>query len=197
MESVASLRSPENRSQLEDTGNTTADVLAEPPNGWQVSAHSSTGNSGSLEDGSRNNSHGLDALSPNQTFGGVLPENAAWGLQREVETVPSLPSVPQPTDMSSVTNSNGSLWPLFSIDNDWQIDFDDRLITEPTSAVTGGTPIAVNELDLSQPYTQPTQDSELPGLPRGLAEYLSPSGKVSANATFLIHISSFIQNSAS
>ena len=160
------LRSPEYRSQLEDTGNTTADVLE------------------------------LDALSQNQTFGGALPENATWGLQREVETVPSLPSVPPPTDMSSVPSTNGSLWPLFPMDNDWQIDFDDRFITEPTNVVTGATPIALNELDLSQSYNQPTQDSESPGRSRGLVEYLSPSGKVSAKATILTHISSFIHNFA-
>ena len=193
---MSSPKSPEYRSQLDDNGNSTADVLVEPPNGWPVSAHSSTGTLGSLETGSCNNLQGLDALSENQTFGGALPENATWGLQREVETVSSLPPVPPPTDMSSVPFSNGSLWPLLSIDTDWQIDFDDRLITEPNSVVVGATPIALNELDLSQSYNQPTQDSESPGLPRGLVEYFSPGGKVSAKATILTHILSFIHNSA-
>lgn len=185
---MSSPRSPEYRSQLDDTGNSTADVLIEPPTGWPVSTHSSTGNLGSLENGSGNDLQGLDALSGNQTFGGALPENVTWGLPREVATVPSLTSVPPPTDMSSVPQSNGSLWPLFSIDTDWQIDFDDRLITEPSSAVIGATPIALNELDPSQLYNQSTQDSESPGLPRFLVEYLSPGGKVSANATILTHI---------
>ena len=200
MGSVSSKKTPEYRSQLDDNGNSTADVLVEPPNGihcWPVSAHSSTGNLGSLENGSCNNLQGLDPLSENQNFVRTLPENATWGLQREVESVPSLPSVPPPTDMSSVPDSNGSLWPFFTTDTDWQIDFDDQLTTEPNSAVIGATPIAVNELDLSQSYNQPTQGSESPGLSRGLVEYLSLSEKVSANATILTYILSFIHISAS
>ena len=189
---VWSLRSPEYRSQLEGTGNPTVDGQIESPNGWPVSVHSSTCVPGSLENGSCNNLQGLDALAQNQTFGGALPENATWGHQREVKTVPSLPSVPSPTDMSSVPNPSGSLWPLFSIDNDWQIDFDDRLITEPTRAVIGATPTALNELDMSQSYYQLNQDLESPVLPRRLVEYLSPGGKVSANTTILTHISLLI-----
>lgn len=139
----------------------------------------------------------LDPLSENQPFVGALPENASWGLQREVETVPSIPSVPPPTHMNSGPYSNGSLWPLFSTDTDWQIDFDDRFPTEPNSAAIGASPIAVNELDLSQSYNQPTQDSASPGLSRGLVEYLSLSGKVSAKATILTYMLSFIHISAS
>lgn len=152
------------------------------------------GNLGSLENVSRNNLQGPDAVSENQPFGGALPENATWGLQREVATVPSLPSVPPPTDMTSVPYSDGSLWPLFSIDIDLQIDFDDRLINEPSSTAIGATPMSLNELDLSQSYNQATQESESPGLPRGLVEYLSPGSKVSANAIILTHILSFIPN---
>ena len=88
--------------------------------------------------------------------------------------------------MSSVPESMVSLWPLFTSDTDWQMDFDDQLNTEPTSAVVGATPIAVNELDLSQSYNQPTQCSEPSGLSRGLIEYLHLSEKVSANATILV-----------
>ena len=196
VESVWSPGFPKSRSQLEDTGNPTADRLIEPPNGWPVSAHSSTWSLGSLENGSCNNLQGLDALARNQTFEGALLEDATWDLQREVQTFPSLPSVPPPTDMSSVPNPDGFLWRLFTTDNDWQIDFNDRFITEPTSAVLGATPIALNELDLSQSYYQLNQDLESPGLPRGLAEYFSLGGKVSANATILTHISSFIQSFA-
>lgn len=96
--------------------------------------------------------------------------------------------------MTSVPYSDGSLWPLFSIDIDLQIDFDDRLINEPSSAANGATPMSLNELDLSQSYNQATQESESPGLPRGLVEYLSPGSKVSANAIILTHILSFIPN---
>ena len=138
----------------------------------------------------------LDALMQNQTFGGALPENATWGLQRGVGTVPSLPSVPPSTNMSNIPNPNGSLWPLFSIDNDWQIDFGDRSIAEPTSAVIGAAPIALDELDLSQSYCQTNQDLESPGLPRGLVEYPSNDSRVSANATILTHISSLIYSFA-
>lgn len=88
--------------------------------------------------------------------------------------------------MSSVPESNGSLWPLFTTDTDWQMDFADQLTTEPNSAVIGATPIAVNELDLSQSYNQPTQGSESSGLSRGLIEYLNLSEKVSTNATILV-----------
>lgn len=194
---MSSKKSPEYRSQLDDAGNSTVDALVEPPNGWPVSAHSSTGNLGSLENGSCNNLQGLDPLSENRAYGGALAENVAWGLQGELETVPSISSVPPPTEcMSSVPYSNGSLWPLFSTDTDWQIDFDDQLTTEPNSAVVGATPIPVDELDLSQSYNQPTQDSESPGLSRGLVEYLSLGGKVSANVTILIYNLSFIHNSA-
>lgn len=185
---MSSPKSPEFRSQLDDIGNSTADVLAEPPNGWPVSAPSSTGNLGSLENGSSNNLQGLDTLSENQTFGGALSENATWGFQTELAAVSSLPSVQPPTDMSSVPQSNGSLWPLFSIDTDWQLDFDDRLITEPSSTGIGATPVALNELDPSQSYSQSTHDSESPTLPRGLADYLSPGGKVSGNAIILTQI---------
>ena len=193
MESVWSLRSPEHQSQLGDTGNPKADGLVEPQNGWPVSAHSSTWSHGSLENGPCDKLQGLDALAQNQTFGGALPENATWDPQSGVGTVPSLPSVPPPTNMSSLSNPKGSLWPLFSIDSDWLMDFGDRSITEPISAV-GATPIGLNELDLSQPYCQPNQGLESPGLPRSLVEYSINDGKVSANATILTHISSLIHS---
>ena len=74
------------------------------------------------------------------------------------------------------------------------MNLDDRLITEPNSAITGATPIAVNELDLSQPYNQSSQGCESPGLSRGLVEYLSLGGKVSAKVTILIYVLSFLHS---
>ena len=186
---MSSKKSPESQSQLDNTGDSTADVLIEPSNDtncWPVSAPSSTGTLGSLENGPCNNLQGLDSLSETQNFIRNLSENTAWGLQRDVENVTSLPSVPPPTDMGSVPDSNVSLWPLFTTDTDWQMDFDDQLTTEPTSAVVGATPIAVSELDLSQSYNQPAQGSESSGLSRGLIEYLNLSEKVSAHATILV-----------
>ena len=88
--------------------------------------------------------------------------------------------------MSGVSDSMVSLWPLFTTDAEWQLDFDDQLTTLPTSAVNGATPIAVNDLDLSQSYNQPIQGSESSGLSRGLIEYLNLIEKVSANATILV-----------
>ena len=188
MGSGSSKKSPESQPQRDDIGNSTADVLIEPPNDnrcWPVSAPSSTGNVGSLEDGSCNPLQGLDSLSETQNFIRSLSENTTWSFQKEVENVTSLPSAPPPTDLSSAPDSNVSLWPLFTSDTDWQMDFDDQIISEPNSAVVGATPIAVHELDLSPSYNQPTQGSESSGLPRGLIEYLNLSEKVSANATIL------------
>ena len=88
--------------------------------------------------------------------------------------------------MSGVSDSMVSLWPLFTTDTDWQMDFEDQLTAEPTSAVVGATPTAVNELDLSQSYNQPIQCSEPSGLSRGLIEYLHLSEKVSASAAILV-----------
>ena len=186
--SVSSKKSPEYQSQLDDTGNSAAEVLVEPPNGthcWPISAHSSTGNLGSLEDGSCNNMQGLAPLSENQNFVRTLPGSAAWSLQTEVESVQSIPSAPPPTDIGGVPDPNGSLWPLFPTDTDWQFDFDDQLTTEPNTTFISAASIAVNELDLSQSYNHPTLGSESAGLSRNLIEYLSLSEKVSSNPTIL------------
>lgn len=150
------------------------------------SAPSSTGTLGSLENRSGNNLQGLDSLSETQNFKRTWSENSPWGLSREVGNATSLTSAPPPTEMSSEPDSNVSLWPLFTTDADWQLDFDDQLTTLPTSAVKGATPIAVNDLDLSQSYNQPIQGSESSGLSRELIEYLTLSEKVRANATILV-----------
>ncbi|RQM04530.1 hypothetical protein DH86_00004444 [Scytalidium sp. 3C] len=141
------------------------------------SAPSSTGTLGSLENRSGNNLQGLDSLSETQNFKRTWSENSPWGLSREVGNATSLTSAPPPTEMSSEPDSNVSLWPLFTTDADWQLDFDDQLTTLPTSAVKGATPIAVNDLDLSQSYNQPIQGSESSGLSRELIEYLTLSEK--------------------
>lgn len=210
VESASSKKSPESRSQIDDTGKSTADVLVEPPNDahwWPLSERSSTGNLGSLENGASNSLGELDLLPESQNVAQIMPENVIWSLPQEVENIPSLHSAQPPTDMSSVPYSNGSLWPLFSPDTDWHIDLDDPSTTLPNSAVTDATPMALNELDLSgvdanpiavrdldlaQSYKQPTQDSESPGLSSGLIEFLRLSEKVSANATTFTCTSSFI-----
>ncbi|MCJ1279780.1 hypothetical protein MMC21_007604 [Puttea exsequens] len=120
---------------------------------------------------------GLAPLSENQNFVRTLPGSAAWSLQTEVESVQSIPSAPPPTDIGGVPDPNGSLWPLFPTDTDWQFDFDDQLTTEPNTTFISAASIAVNELDLSQSYNHPTLGSESAGLSRNLIEYLSLSEK--------------------
>lgn len=83
-------------------------------------------------------------------------------------------------------DSNVSLWPLFTTDADWQLDFDDQFTTLPTSTIKGALPIAVNDLELSPLYSQPMQGSESSGLSRGIVEYLNLSEKVGAHAIILV-----------
>jgi hypothetical protein len=186
MGSASSKKFLESQSQPDDTGHSTADVLVEPPNDthcWPVSASASTGALGSLENRSGNNLEGLDSPSETQNVIRTWSENSPWGLPIEVGNAASLTSARPPTEMNSVPDSNVSLWPLFTTDADWQLDFDDQFTTLPTSAVKGATPIAVHNLDLSPSYNEPIQGSESLGLSRGMIEYLNLSEKVSANTT--------------
>lgn len=189
MGSVSSKTVPESQAQPDDTRNSTADVLVEPPNDtncWPVSTSSSTGTLASLDNRSGNNPQGLDSLSETQNFIRTWSGNSPWGLSGEVGNATSLTSAAPPHTVSSVPDSNVSLWPLFTTDGDWQLDFDDSLTTLPTSAMKGVTPITLNDLDLSpSSYSQPIQGSES-GLSRGLIEYLNLTEKVSANATTLV-----------
>lgn len=87
--------------------------------------------------------------------------------------------------MNNVTDSNALVWPLFTTDADWQFDFDMPFTEEHSSASTVASSTALNELDLSQFYNQPTQGFDSAGCSRELIEYLSLSEKVSTDATFL------------
>lgn len=197
---MSSKTSPEDRSPLDDTGNTTADVLVEALNGTQSSSEltlSSTGPVNPLTIGSCNILQGRAPLSEdNQNLGRTLPENSAWSVQTDGDSTHSLPPAPPPTDISSVPDSNGSFWPnadgsfwpLCPTDTNWQLDFDLPFATEPDSgASTGATSTALSELDLSQLYNQPTRGCDSAGVSRELIEYLSLGEKVSTDATILAY----------
>lgn len=157
--------------------------MVEPPtdtNCWPVSAPSS------LDSRSGNSLQGLESLSENQNFIRTWSGNSPWGISKEMANTTGLTSAPLPTEMSSMPDSNVSLWPLFTTDADWQLDFDDQFTTLPTSTIKGALPIAVNDLELSPLYSQPMQGSESSGLSRGIVEYLNLSEKVGAHAIILV-----------
>lgn len=189
MGSVSSKKFPESPSQPDYTRRSTADVLVDSPIETSL-CPVSTSPSTVLVNRSGNNLQGLESPET-QDFIGTWSGNSPWSLPREVGRATSITSVPPPTNMGRLPDSDTSLWPFFTTDAEWQLDFDDQLTTLPTNAVNGATPNAVNDLALSQSYGQPNQGSESSGLSRGLSEYLNLIHKVSANATILVKSISF------
>lgn len=179
--SAPSEKFPESQPQPNDTARSTGDVLVEPPNdthGWPASAPSS------LDSRSGNSLHGLDSLSDTQNFIRTWSGNSPWGMPKEMGNTTGPTSAPPPTEMSCIPDSNVSLWPLFTTDADWQLDFDDPLTTLPTGSIKDALPIAVNDLGLSPSYNQPRQGSESSSLSRGLIEYLNLCEKASPTKNF-------------
>lgn len=191
--SVSSDKSPGCRSQLDDTGNTTADVLVEAPNGAQLSpgsALSSTGTANSFTNGARNILQGRAALSDNQNTVRTLPEEAAWGVETDQDDTFNLPPPPS-TNISNLPHYNAFSWPLFATDTDWQFDFDIPFTAEPTSASTGASSTALTELDMSQSYDRPTQGVDSAGCSGEWIGYLCLNEKVSPDAACLAQYGRF------
>lgn len=185
--SVSSKKSPESRSQLDNTGNTAADVLVEAPNGAQLSPGltlSSTGAAKSLTNGSRNSLQGRASLSDDQNTVRTLLEDATWSVETDQDGTHNLPA-PPPTDISNIPDFNAFSWPLFTTDTDWQFDFDIPFTAEHTSASTGASSTAFTELDMSQFYNRPTQGFDSAGCSGELIEYFSLSKKVSTECCIL------------
>ena len=178
---------PELRSQLDDTGNSAADVPIEAPNGAQSSptlTFSSTGAASSLTIGSRDSLQGRASLLDDQNNVRTLPDNAAWNTESDGDVAHNLPPSPPPTDIINVPDSNAISWPLFRMDTDWQFNFDTPFTAEQAGASTGTASTQLTELEMSQFYISPTQDSDSGGCPRELLEYLSLNGKVSNDNEF-------------
>lgn len=183
------------RSQLDNTGNTTADVLVEVPNGTQSSPRFTLLANvpvDPLVNGSCNILQGrAPLLKENQNLGGTPPENSAWIVQTDGDSSHSLPPALPPTGISCMTDpigsfwpaSDGPVWPLSPTDTNWQLDFDLAFTSEPNSASTGATSSTLGELDLFQLYNLSTQGCDSAGVSRDLIEYLSLGEKVSTNAT--------------
>ena len=189
------------RSQLEDTGNTTAKVHIEVPNGTQSSPRLTLLANVPVDpliNGSCNILQGRAPLSKdNQNLEGILPENTAWMVQTDGDNSHNFPPAP-PTEIRCTADPIGSfwpasddpLWPLSPMDTDWQLDLDLAFTSEPNSASTGATSSALGELDLFQLYNQSTQGCGSAGVSRDLIEYLSLGEKVSTNATILVQYGS-------
>ena len=128
----------------------------------------------------------------NQNLGRTLPENSGWSVRKDGDSTHSLPSAPQPMDISSVLNTNGffwpdsdeSFWPPFQRGTIWQLDVDLPLTAEPDDA-TGAARSALSELDLSPLCNQSTQGCDSVGVSRDLIDYLSLGEKVRTDATIL------------
>lgn len=186
--SMSPEKSPESRSQLDDTGNTAAEVLVEASIGAQLSPGlilSSTGAASSLESGSRNSLQGRASISDDQSTVQNLPEDATWSVETDEDGSHNYLPPPPPTDINNVLDSNAFFWPLFTTDSQWQFDFDIPFTAEHTSASTGASSTAFTELDMSPFDNRPTQGSDSAGCSKELIEYLSFSEKVSTDTAFL------------
>ena len=186
--SLSSEKYPKSRSQLDDTGNAAADVLIEAPDGAQSSlglTFSSTGPANSLTNGSHDSLLGRASLLDDHNTARILPENATWSIESDLDVTHNLPPSPPPTDIINVSNSNALSWPVFTTDTDWQFNFDTPFTAEQTTASTGASSTTLTELDMSQIYIPPTQGFDSGGCPRELLDYLSLGEKVSTDAAFL------------
>lgn len=145
----------------------------------------SIGAASSVTNGSRNSLEGRASLSDDQNTVRTLSEDATWSVETDGDGAHNLLHAPPPTDISNVPDSNALLWPLFTTDTDWQFDFDMPFTEEHSSASTVASSMALNEVNMSQFYNQPTQGLDSAGCSRDLIEYLSLSEKVSTDAAFL------------
>ena len=199
---VSPKTSRDDLSQLDDTGNTTADVLVEALNSTQSSSSSSSSEWNSLlaepvnpiVNESCNILQGrVPHLENNQNLGGTLPEDFGWSVGTVGDSTLSLPPAPLSMDISSVPDPNGivwpdlkgSFWPHCQRDLISQLDFDLPPPAEPDTASTSASSSALSELDLSQLYNQSTQGFDSAGVSRDIIDYLSLGEKVSTNTIIL------------
>ena len=189
MGSVTSKQSPEYRSSLDDINTSAADAYNEAVNMpllTPVLTHSPTPNFDSFINGSYNYLQETPQFSDDQNILLALPDTATWNLQGAGagESTNSLQGPVPPRDFSSVPDTNGSLWPLFPTENDWQHYLDAQFSAGPDNASIGAVSTTVSEINLSQLYHQPLQSPEPAALSRDLTEYLDLGGKVSINTTY-------------
>lgn len=157
------------------------------PHGAQslpVSTLSVTGAAKSRMIGSRNTLQERASLSNDQSTARTIPEDATWGVGIDGDGTYDLPLAPTPIDTSNAPDSNAALWPFFTTDDDWQLDFDIPFMAEHTSESTGGSSTALTELDMTQFNNRPPQDLDSAGGSEDLIEYLSLGEKVSIENAF-------------
>ena len=142
----------------------------------------STTNLESLTHGPGRTLQGTSTLSDSPNLVPQLPENGAWSIQNNHHNIHNFPSAPPPTDISSIPDSNGSLWSFLPTESGWELNFDALLAAEPSSSSLGATSSMMSGLDLFQKSNPQTQGSDSAGLSGELVEYLNPGGKVSIYA---------------
>ena len=168
---MSSEKCTETRPQLDEMRNAATDVPIESPRYARrspVPSHSSTG--------AANSPSVSDDQTTVRSLADQYGDETAWGVDMESDMINNLP--PSVTDLSNVKDTNAFSWPLFATDTDWQFDFDIPFTAEHADTSTCVSSTALNDLDMSQFYNQPTQAFDATASSGELIGYLNLNDKV-------------------
>ncbi|KAL9114946.1 MAG: hypothetical protein Q9227_001189 [Pyrenula ochraceoflavens] len=153
VESAPSEKFPESQTRIDGGG--AINVAIGAPDSAQLSPGLIPRSAGtdSLKNGSHKSTQGITSISEdhlNQNTVPSVPDEYVETVPWNVDQMPPLPS----TDTGSIQDYNASSWPLFTMDNDWQFDFDIPLTADPINTSTAVSSTALTELDMSPMYSR-------------------------------------------